>query len=238
MRKRLIPLLAILMLLGAMFTATAAAKSDHGKKSLVALGDSISFGYNLGNNHHPSNEAFPFIIGENADMRVRDLGVPGWTTDQLLAATKSDEAFRQAIIHADVVTLDIGNNDLLQALKASNGNPAVIQAGVGKMLQNLNTIIMEIQSLSDAKIVVYNIYNAFQVSDPLHNLSLYLLPQINGGIQAVVQRSNLLGHVVMADANKAFGEQQAIYVRQGDIHPTVEGQRVLAKIGLDALGLE
>jgi lysophospholipase L1-like esterase len=239
MRKKFVPLLAALMLLSSLFAATAAAKSDQAKESLVALGDSIAFGYNLGvNNQHPSHEAFPFIMGADADMRVRDLGIPGWTSDQLLSALKSDEKFREAVRHADVVTLDIGNNDLLQALKVSQGNPAIIQAYTGKMLQNLSAILTEVQSLTDAKIVVYNVYNAFQVSDPLHSLSLYLLPQINAGIQAVIYGVALHGTVVLADANTAFGEQQDLYVRQGDIHPTVEGQKVLAEIGLSALGLK
>jgi hypothetical protein len=55
--------------------------ADHGKGALVALGDSISFGYNLeNNNHHVSRDAFPSLMGEEADLRVRNLGEPGWTT--------------------------------------------------------------------------------------------------------------------------------------------------------------
>jgi hypothetical protein len=98
------------------------------------------------------------------------------------------------------------------------------------MLQNLNVIIPEIQSLADAKIVVYNIYNPFAF-----NLEELLLP-VNSEIQAIVEHSG--GDIALADAYGAFKGYQSIYLIQGDNHPTVPGHEVLAEIGLKALGLE
>jgi hypothetical protein len=49
------------------------------------------------------------------------LGVTGWTFDQLLDALHNGPSFAKAIQNADVITLDIGNNDLLHGLAASHG---------------------------------------------------------------------------------------------------------------------
>lgn len=126
--KKLLTTISALTLVGTMFSTAAMAKSENAKKSLVALGDSITFGYNLGvNNEHPSKFAFPYIIGQDANLRVRDLGVPGWRTDHLFFSIKNDDTYRDAVRHANYVTLDIGSNDLLQALKASNGDADKLQ---------------------------------------------------------------------------------------------------------------
>ncbi|WP_165347092.1 SGNH/GDSL hydrolase family protein [Gottfriedia acidiceleris] len=126
MRRRKISITFLTFALaGSLFSTTALAKDEnvnpYEKIDLVGLGDSITFGFNLGTtNNIPSNYAFPFLIGENANLVVRDLGVPGWTTDNLLQAIKYDTNFRQSVKHTDYITLDIGNNDLLHTLKTSN----------------------------------------------------------------------------------------------------------------------
>lgn len=245
MKKKMGLSLAAVALAGSLFSSASLAKENNGKAygkfDLVGLGDSISFGYNLGaNNNQPSIYAFPYLIGEEADLKVRDLGIPGWTTTDLLNTLKSDPYFRQSIKHSRIITLDIGSNDLLQTIKASNGDPRTLQPLVSLMVpsltDHLNQIIQEISSLTNAPIVVYNIYNPFQVNDPMHSLSNQLLTNmINPAIRQVV-----LSHkgTKLADAYSAFGENQATYVRQGDIHPTIDGQEVLAKIGEEALGID
>lgn len=232
MRKVLTSLIALIISFGFLAIPNAMAKSPETNASLVALGDSITFGYNLGpNNNHPSKLAFPYIIGKDEGYRVRDLGIPGWTSTQLLNALQNDPKFKEAVQHANVITLDIGNNDLLQALPTSKTNPidsSKVLIAAGTMLSNLNTILTDVQEQTNAKIVVYNIYNAFQVGDPLglHNTSETVLPQINLQIAAIAQAH----HASLADAYTAFEDKEAHYVRLNDVHPTVKGQKVLAKL--------
>jgi lysophospholipase L1-like esterase len=241
----------ILMLIVSLFFATDAfAKSDQAKNSLVALGDSIPFGYNLGGNNNaaPYREAYPYIVGKEADMRVRNLGVPGWRTDQLLVALETDQKFRQAVRHADYITLSIGNNDLLQALavaqRLSGGDSGLFlyylndEIEKSNIFYNLEEIVGEVRSLTSAPIVFYNIYNPFQTSDPLHSVGGLVLPGINQmlDVQAIYLNREY-GDVVVVDAFTAFGNNQAEYVIAGDIHPTLAGQRVLAEAGLQAISL-
>lgn len=232
-KKKLISSLSAVAMAGTLFSTSVFASENNGKGSLVALGDSIPFGYNLeNNNEHTSRDAFPYVIGDEATLRVRDLAIPGLKTTDLLIALETKK-YQEAIQHADYVTLTIGNNDLLAAFKDKQVTPEEI----GSLLTNIKNDILAIRNLTNAPIAVYNIYNPYQVSDAFnHAVGDALLPIINQQIKFLVAS---LGdsNIVVADAYAAFGQQQDLYVRVNDIHPTVLGQKVLAEAGLKALGL-
>lgn len=227
----MITTLSVAAIVGSLLSTSAFAAENptvpHAKPSLVALGDSITFGYNLGNNLQPSPEAFPYFIGKALHLQVSDLGVPGWKTTDLLAALETNATFQNSVKHASKITLDIGSNDLLQAFESGS----VTQEQVAPILNNLHAIISKIRSMSHADIVVYNIYNPFQVTDSYrHMMGDLLLPGINAQIQNVVASFHD-SKITTADAYDSFGQNQAIYVRANDIHPTVIGQDRLGEIG-------
>ncbi|HSI65960.1 MAG TPA: GDSL-type esterase/lipase family protein [Planococcus sp. (in: firmicutes)] len=238
--------LAVVVLAASLVSPSAYAKSDQAKESLVALGDSIPFGLNLGKtNQNPYKAAYPYLIGAEEDLRVRNLGVSGWQSDQLLDALEDEQKYRQAVAHADYVTITIGNNDLLAILRAaaneSGGDPALFQQllllklGTSDVFDNISAAINETRSLTDAPIVLYNVYNPFQVTDQLHYVANSVLPIINQTFAALAANGE---NVHLADAYSAFGNDQATYVIAGDIHPTAAGQQVLAEIGSAAFGFD
>jgi lysophospholipase L1-like esterase len=151
----------------------------------------------------------------------------------LLEALKNDDKFKQAVKHSDYVTLTIGSNDLLRAFV----DGIVAPYEVSLILANLKNNPLEIRSLTDAPIVVYNVYNPFQVNDSRHIAGDNLLPIINTQIQLLTS-SVIDPSIVVADAYSAFRDNQSTYVIVNDIHPTVEGQKKLAEIGLKALSLD
>jgi lysophospholipase L1-like esterase len=51
----------------------------------------------------------------SADVEVRNLGVNGLTSGQLRAGIEGDRRVKDAVGRADVVTINIGANDLLRA---------------------------------------------------------------------------------------------------------------------------
>lgn len=243
--KKLIKTIVIVLLASLLASPSVFAKSDNAKESLVAVGDSIPFGFNLGQtNQNPAKTSYPYLIGKLADLRVRNLGVPGWQSDQLLEALQTDQKYRQAIIHSDYVAVTIGNNDLLAILREaaaeSGGNQVLFQQLLGAKLNesdvfsNIQQIITEIRSLTDSPVVLYNVYNPFQLTDTLHYAADAVLPTINTAFTALALTNQ---DVYLADAYTAFGNNQAEYVLPADIHPTKAGQAKLAEIGLEALGL-
>jgi lysophospholipase L1-like esterase len=246
---------------GTVFAGNEKVKENNGKEHLVALGDSITFGHNLElHNQRPSKSAFPYLIGKETDLRVRNLGVSGMTSIQLLEAVKSNEKYRQAIKHADYITLNIGSNDLLQLLRDEDfqgslqnaliakemGNAellAELQSGVitpkvAVIVSNKIEIIKEIRSLTDAVIVMYNYYNPSRTTDAQFMVGQILLPGINQSLSTFVNYFSFDG-IVYADAFSAFmmSEDPNGNLILNDIHPTKKGHEILAEIGLEALGI-
>ncbi|WHY91495.1 GDSL-type esterase/lipase family protein [Neobacillus cucumis] len=261
MKKKLGASIAAVALASSLFSTTSFAKENngnaYGKIDLVGLGDSITLGSGLAD---PASEAFPYVIGKVMGLEVRDLGISGLTSGELLNRIKTDKNFRQSIKHANYITLDIGSNDFIIPLlpyqseilrAASTGNEEkitqLIQPLVGSTLltftNNLNQIIKEISALTDAQIAVYNIYNPFQ-PDPthlesfqslstMHFVSDPLISQVNQAI-AMVALPTQYTNIKLVNAHSAF-EGHPKYIIQGDIHPTELGQKILADLGEEAL---
>jgi lysophospholipase L1-like esterase len=246
MRKvsKIFSILSTSVLVGALFCSSAFAKGEdkehkEGKETLVSLGDSITFGYNLGvNNDHPSKLAFPSIIGEDEDLKTNNLGVPGWTTSDLLNAF-TDSKFVKEVRRADLITLDIGNNDLLNAaapiLEKIKMDPTYVitptdqnnvMSAIQGISKNLPAIISKIRQETSASIVIYTMYNPFLTGTSLHSFGELFIPTANQLIKGIATQSNNL----VADAYSAFTNHELEYIRvqQQDIHPTIEGQIVLA----------
>ncbi|EGA91089.1 lipolytic protein G-D-S-L family [Planococcus donghaensis MPA1U2] len=244
--KKLLQLLIAVFLVLSLGPLSVSAENNHGKDLLVSLGDSVPYGYNLGkNNNQPSKAAFPYLIGEKADLRVRNLSAYGWQTSDLLTAIETNKKYQKAIHHADYITITIAGNDFIEILRAANAESGgdsdlfkfLIQQklSTSKAFNNLAEIINEIRTLSDAPIVLYNMYNPFQTNDPLHNIANLFLPQVNATFAELAHNFN---DVHIADAYNAFGNNQEKYVLPQDIHPTKAGQKKLAKIGIKAFHAE
>lgn len=213
---------------------------------LVALGDSISFGYNLGPNLQPSPLAFPYLMGQQENLPVNDLAVPGWTSGDLLTALPT-APFAEALSSAKVVTIDIGSNDLLSiGLKdgilfsgQSSLTPAeleAITAAIQGFGTNLAAIVGMVQKEApQAKVVLYNLYN------PIPSQMVVLSTLVNSPIMAMNQIVGQVAaqyHLTVANAYQAFAGQQQIDVLTEDVHPSPVGQLVLAKLGEQALASE
>jgi lysophospholipase L1-like esterase len=106
------PILVLLcLILGTLASGPAAAAARPWR--LVALGDSIPYGGRYCNGCTPYPSLLAADLGLRAGRRiiVRNLGVPGLTTAQLLARVRTRADVRAAIAAADIVTITIGHND-------------------------------------------------------------------------------------------------------------------------------
>ncbi|MDP4158056.1 MAG: SGNH/GDSL hydrolase family protein, partial [Bacillota bacterium] len=88
--KRLSALLIVVLALSTIFSSIVSAEKKE-QPNLVALGDSITFGYHLPDQigQQPSPHAFPSLIGEG-HFKVTNLGYPGLTSSGLLLALSTD----------------------------------------------------------------------------------------------------------------------------------------------------
>jgi LPXTG-motif cell wall-anchored protein len=246
--KRFSALFILVLILGTFFSSIASAEKSE-NQNLVALGDSITAGYHLPGQTGltPSPKAFPNLI--EGDFNVTNLGVPGLTSTQLLTEVTTDPNFINSLKSADVVTLDIGGNDLLKAAGVTdlsqlsapvqptdeilnNLKAAGIQLG-----DNLSKIIAAIKLQTKAPIILYNIYNPFgESSNPilssLHTFGEQFIPSVN---LTIIRPIALQSGALLADAYNAFNGKQAEYIIPGDVHPTKDGHEALAKLADIAL---
>lgn len=246
--RRFAGLFVLLFALNTIFSSLAFAQESE-KPNLVALGDSITFGFNLeAGNTHPSSQAFPNLIGDG-QLNTINLGFPGWTSKDLLNALNGKPEFTAALQKADLITLDIGNNDLLQAAGLSellkSGTPVVItpqllqklDSASKQLAQNLQAILSKINEETDAPILLYNLYNPFGEStnpfaSSLHALGEKIITTVNQQVILPIASKN---GALYVDAYSAFNGKQSEYILPGDIHPTVIGQHVLADLANEVL---
>ncbi|RNF38851.1 SGNH/GDSL hydrolase family protein [Planococcus salinus] len=228
---------AWIVLLAVFLSGCAQEDTDQG--TLVALGDSITYGANLADS---GRSAYPYLIGEDAGFEVHNLAVSGWQTEHVMEALREDEEHRQKVEGADVIAMTIGGNDLLEILRmvetASAGDPERMQEilnqelGSNTFFNELGELIEEIQSLTDAQILLYTIYNPFPPHSYMHQIGEAFLPEVNAAFGEVAESYE---NVYLADAYSAYRDKQEDYIIAGDIHPTEKGQAVLAEIGLEAI---
>jgi lysophospholipase L1-like esterase len=120
--------------------------------SYVALGDSLAVG--LGAYRGYVDRYADYIKTDTgAQVDVVNLGQSGETSSQLLHALRNHEPLRQALSTADVITFNIGFNDLGRASEAyENGtcggvdNQDCLRAAVGTFEENWDAIIAELLS--------------------------------------------------------------------------------------------
>jgi len=119
----------------------------------VALGDSLAAGVGA-RRGYVSRYAEHLRGDTGARLRVVNLGQSGQTSSQLLHALRNDQTMRDVLRRAEVVTLNIGLNDLGQAESSyENGtcggpqNEACLREGVKRVERNWGAIIEEISSL-------------------------------------------------------------------------------------------
>lgn len=109
MKKRVLAMLLCLCMVVCMIPVAAGA--EEATQNYVALGDSIPFGYGLGE----TDKSFPEQLAESKSCALTNLADAGETSTTLQAKLTEDETAK-AIAAADVVTITVGGNDLVNAL--------------------------------------------------------------------------------------------------------------------------
>ncbi|MGI8313621.1 SGNH/GDSL hydrolase family protein [Halobacillus mangrovi] len=207
---------------------SSAAKYKH----IVALGDSIPYGYNLEEDNQTSpKEAFPYIIGSEKNVEVTNMSVPGLTSRELLAAVQSNDKIRSTLRNADYVLVYVGGNDLLNLVKKNKGGIDGIKIEqvapvIRGFIYNMYSIILEIDKLTDGKVLVYNLYNPYPAAGDKMNAPLYYL---NQQYASLIKIMNHFTSIQLIDVYHSF-KGHPEYIIKGDVHPTKEGQKALAEL--------
>jgi lysophospholipase L1-like esterase len=141
-------LFTLLLIMAPQGTALAAPSMDY-----VALGDSLATGFGAFRGYVPRYETYA-ETDTGATVRLTNLGRNGWTSSQLLYALRNDATFRQAVRGAEIVTWDIGGNDMRAARTSYKNetcggtyNQRCLREAVAKLNANWDAITVKILSL-------------------------------------------------------------------------------------------
>jgi lysophospholipase L1-like esterase len=142
----------------------------------TALGDSIAFGL-----WAPPGEGYvPLYAGYiqsdlSLPVTLIPLGVPGWTSGDLLNAVKTNWTFRLSIFGSNVLTWNIGGNDLRAARTQYKGgscggldNQDCLKMAVATFETNWDLIVKELFALRKFRPTVFrtmDIYNPYVLED-------------------------------------------------------------------------
>src|SRR5262245_32681123 len=154
-------------------TQLAAPRAQAAESRLyVALGDSLAFGAfaPIGGGYVPTYRN-RVEAGAGVNVKLINLGIPGWKSGDLLGALRGNLLFRLFVANASIVTLNIGGNDLASARNTYRDrtcggadNQDCLRAGLATFKSNWNSIVAEILSLrrtSNTIIRTMDIYNPF-----------------------------------------------------------------------------
>ena len=176
-RRLLRLILVVVLLVGASQGTTLAAPASW---DYVALGDSLATGFGAFKGYVPRYEAHVETDTGVAVTRT-NLGQNGWTSSQLLSALRNDPTFRRATREAEIVTWNIGGNDLRAARnsykKGTCGgadNQDCLRAGVAKLKTNWDAItaeVLELRATSNTIVRTMDIYNPYVRTDKISDTS-------------------------------------------------------------------
>ena len=196
----------------------------------LALGDSITAGYGIGNLF-----SFPTIYGDflrrhSTDLSVHNLGVNGLTTQGLLGLLQSNCSLRHFVSRASLITITIGSNELLHLVNNSNQSINISQlpeilGNIGKTLAQVGEVVRQLNPMAIVKVAT--LYNPLPAGP---------YAQYNALVQGVIDTANAViitwakrfGFVVVYLDREIRGREQSL-IGPDYGHPNAAGYRVIAK---------
>jgi lysophospholipase L1-like esterase len=202
----------------------------------VALGDSLTVGIGARRGYVDRYASYLWT-DTGARVDVLNLGQSGQTSSQLLRALRSDPSMRQALGEAEVITFNIGINDLGHAGEAyENGtcggddNQECLRMAVESFEENWDAVIAELLSLRSTSNTI------------IRTAGIGYTPRVDEIFEPYVEEVNR--HVATMAANNDIPYAQPHlgkeYLSPDGLHPNDNGYEVIAdqlrELGYSPLG--
>lgn len=219
-----------LVLIGALLASlpiTAFAKSPEKKVvDYVALGDSLAAGMTPTGGIDFGYADYLVDRFEQSQYTVdfKNYGVPGYTSGHLKLDILNKADVQAKIKEAELITIDIGSNDLLNVLNT----PTQIQGAIGTVAVNLQNILSTIDGLNpNVNVYVMGYYNPFPYLPQERQEAL--LPLLDALNQTIEARAIANGDTYVA-TEEIIAKHYEIYIpNPSNIHLSKEGYQEVAK---------
>lgn len=201
----------------------------------VALGDSLAAGRTPYGEHKDGYVNYLASRFEQSqyDVELDNYGVSGYRTTHILnellnPVNPKYKSLRESIQNAELVTIDIGANDLLAELAKIQANPALAPTVLKEIGGRLFIILSEIDKINpDTTVYVMGYFNPFpHLPEEQQAALLPLLDAFNQAIETVAMQT---GDIFVPTA-KVIEKHEIEYLpNPKDIHLDLEGYQVIAK---------
>lgn len=138
----------------------------------VALGDSLTQGVG----DETNRGGFVPLVADSlkneyglSTVQTENFGVSGERSDQILKRLNKDDELQRSLESADMITLTVGGNDLLQAFQKNMTATSAkkFNSSIKKYQKNVEKILTETRKLNkDAPIYILGIYNPYYLNFP------------------------------------------------------------------------
>ncbi len=193
--------------------AKSASISTNNVKSILCLGDSITYGLNLST---PYTSRLSNLISTNArkTVVVKNGGIPGYTTAQILAKEKD---FFLSNKTYDVVTIMAGTNDC----RADSGMT------IDDAISNLSKMI-DLTKKYRATPMICTVppfrKDLWKTNSEYSSTSYFNMLKLNARIKQLCKNDN----IYCIDIYQAFNNNMALLQSDG-LHPTSDGAQIIAQ---------
>ncbi len=218
----------------------------------TALGDSLAAGF-IAQEGYVGRYAAYVNTDTGANVTTLNLGIPGWTSSDLLNSLQNDPLARNQVGGAQVVTWDIGGNDLNNAHSQFTQNNCggtdgqdCLRNAVTTFEQNWSAIITQLTTLrstSNTIIRTMDIYNPFVAADMqagIFDVTESYLDEVNSYIHTTAVAAG----IPVANVHQAFNGADGTtdpgslgLLAVDGFHPNDAGHKIIAD-QLRALGYQ
>jgi lysophospholipase L1-like esterase len=209
----------------------------------TALGDSLAFGILAASGYVPRYQTY-IQTDTGVNVVLKNLGENGWKSGDLLNALQSDITFRASLQNSQVITWDIGGNDLLHAHNrfkegtcGGTDNQDCFRTAVISFESNWDSVVAQILSLRsrDTTIIrTMNVYNPFVAEDQASGNFAKLNPYLDE-INQYISNSATRNSIFFADIHKVFNGSEGNedpapkgLIAIDRIHPNDKGHKAIA----------
>ncbi|KKI90422.1 hypothetical protein WQ54_20930 [Bacillus sp. SA1-12] len=230
-RKKIISIFILVTIFAFLPFSTFAKELLKEQVDYVSLGDSLAAGQTP---YKQIGDGYADYLRDrfeqsNYQVSLMKYGVSGYKTANVINQLMTNEkGIQEAIKQAEVVTLDIGANDLLASLTQIQRDPAQAKYALEGIQNNLYVILDKIGQLNPkANVYVMGYYHPFpHLSEEQQEALTPLLDALNQTIQSVSQAAN----DTFVPVENVIEKHEKDYIpNPQDIHLAPEGYQAVAK---------
>ncbi len=228
-------------------TSTVFAADDNSQNvRLAALGDSIASGYGLKN----TLNCYAALVSDAKSYHLTNDAVPGHTTENLLWVICNSKTAKKSISKADVISVSICGNDLIQFLTKADAltlleimgkgmDSAAVRNLLEKIKFNLEGICTELRALNpNAPIIFQTQYNPLYANPEYSAYATFaeeFAPVLTEVFEGLCEN---FSNVYLIDVHAAFDNyyktEGNYHIIQADgIHPSEAGHALIAEVLLE-----